>query len=65
MRTSWKVTPEEVLELAEADNNLGICLACGEVAEGVEPDARKYRCESCGEHQVYGAEEALLLLSLV
>jgi ParB family chromosome partitioning protein len=30
------------------------------VAEAVEPDARKYECESCGEPGVYGAEELLL-----
>jgi len=23
----------------------------------VEPDAREYECELCGESQVYGAEE--------
>ena len=51
---------ELLLELAQADNNEGLCMACGEVAECVEPDARKYECESCGEKAVYGAEEALL-----
>ena len=29
-------------------------------AEGVEPDARRYDCEICGEPGVYGAEELLL-----
>lgn len=38
----------------------GICLACGdEVTGGVEPDARGYRCEACGERAVWGAPEAL------
>ena len=32
----------------------------GAEAEGVEPDARKYKCQACGELQVYGAEELLL-----
>lgn len=34
----------------------GFCNACGAEAMGVEPDAEKYRCESCGESEVYGAE---------
>jgi hypothetical protein len=37
---------------------------CGADAEGVEPDARKYECESCGEPGVYGAEELLMALVL-
>lgn len=39
----------------------GFCLKCGVRAEGVEPDARKYECEACGEPGVYGAEEVLLM----
>ena len=52
---------ELLLELAQADNNEGLCMACGEVAECVEPDAVKRECESCGEKEVYGAEEAILM----
>jgi hypothetical protein len=26
---------------------------------GVEPDARNYECEACGERAVYGAQELL------
>jgi hypothetical protein len=51
------------LEICERDENQGICLACGEIQDCVEPDARKYECETCGEEKVYGAEEALLMLS--
>lgn len=43
------------------DGSMGGCLACGELADGVEPDAREYTCESCGEPKVYGAEELLLM----
>ena len=43
-------------------DNPGFCVKCGADAEGVEPDARKYECESCGEHGVYGAEELLMVL---
>jgi hypothetical protein len=46
-------------ELHSLDNP-GICLRCGEEAEGCEPDAENYKCESCGEKQVYGAQQALI-----
>lgn len=41
----------------------GFCLACGNEADGVEPDARNYRCESCGAKQVFGCEELLMEVS--
>jgi hypothetical protein len=44
-------------------DNPGICLGCGLECEGVEPDARKYPCESCGEPYVYGAEELAMLVA--
>ncbi len=40
----------------------GLCLGCGEWSWGdCEPDARRYRCDACGELRVYGAEEAQLM----
>jgi hypothetical protein len=42
----------------------GFCLACGFEQDGCEPDARGYVCESCGEPQVFGAQEALLKLEV-
>lgn len=43
------VTLDDVLEVAQRDDNTGICLACGEETEPwtVEPDARNYTCEYC------------------
>lgn len=35
----------------------GFCIACGCDQDGVEPDARRYKCEACGKRAVYGAEE--------
>lgn len=49
------------LERAAEDGTEGFCLACGARAYGVEPDARKYECESCGAPKVYGAEELILM----
>ena len=40
----------------------GGCLGCGEIQYGeVEPDARKYTCESCGAAEVYGLEELVIM----
>jgi hypothetical protein len=58
-----KVTLEQVMEAIEQDDCLGFCLACGEQAYGVEPDARKYTCETCNAPRVYGAEEILLMFA--
>ena len=43
--------------------NPGFCIYCGEEADGCEPDARQYECESCGANGVYGAEELLMMVS--
>ena len=58
----WKPSVEYTMLLSEAYK--GFCLACGKAQSGVEPDARKYTCESCGVPKVYGAEE-LVLMGLV
>lgn len=59
------ITPDVVLEACERRmttlDNPGFCVACGFEQDGCEPDARNYKCESCGEHKVFGAEELLLM----
>jgi hypothetical protein len=57
------LTLDIVLAALESDAYLGFCLACGAEHDGVEPDARRYRCTECGLHKVYGAEELLMMLS--
>jgi hypothetical protein len=47
-----KVSLDQIMECVELDDNIGICLACGEEQYGVEPDARRYDCESCGARRV-------------
>ena len=46
------------------DDYVGFCISCGYEQSCCEPDARKYTCEDCGEKQVYGAEE-LIIMGLV
>jgi len=56
---SFKMSESEFIGL---DNeNEGLCVFCGDSAFGVEPDARKYECESCERKGVYGAQELLLM----
>lgn len=38
----------------------GICRSCGNIQSGVEPDAENYRCEDCGEDEVFGIEHVIL-----
>ena len=55
-----KVSIEQIMAAVEADDNIGICTACGEEQFGVEPDAENYECESCGKHEIFGAEQLML-----
>ena len=48
------------LEQASLDY-VGFCLACGGARDNCEPDARKYECPNCGAHEVYGAEELVIM----
>lgn len=65
-RSDWhpSVTGAAVMEACERRrtslDNPGFCLACGEEASGIEPDACDYECEACGEPQVFGCEELLM-----
>ena len=51
-------------DISEGTN--GACIACGEIHYGgVEPDARNYPCDSCGENQVFGMKELLIMGKIV
>ena len=53
---------DRALVAVERDELLGICLACGEDYDGLlEPNARNVECQGCGELEVFGAEEILLI----
>lgn len=56
-----KISMDQVMEAVQADDGTGFCLACGEQASGCEPDAHNYTCDSCGQNQVFGAEELLMM----
>lgn len=54
-----RISMARLMRAVQADDSIGFCTSCGAEASGVEPDARGYRCESCGQSAVYGAEELL------
>ncbi len=64
MKLHPSITPDRITEAVQRQmttlDNPGFCIKCGCEHHECEPDARKYKCESCGERAVYGAEELLL-----
>jgi len=54
----------EEIEPALLEGTTGFCVNCGAEKDGCEPDARNYPCDECGENEVFGAEE-LLVMGLV
>jgi hypothetical protein len=59
-KTVYVIGIESTDNLSSFDSQ-GLCIACGEFADGVEPDARRYECESCEQNKVYGIEELILM----
>ncbi len=63
MKMHKSITVDRVIEAVERGrktlDNPGFCIACGEDAEGREPDARNYKCKCCEKRAVFGAEELL------
>jgi hypothetical protein len=62
MKIHESITLDRVMAAVEADDHLGFCLACGEEADGCEPDASGYECDVCGARAVEGAENLLFLV---
>lgn len=67
MKMHESITAERVMDAVERHmttlDDPGFCISCGADVDGIEPDARRYPCEVCGNHAVYGAEELLLHLA--
>lgn len=51
---------DKIFQLLEEDNNLGLCVVCGEESEYIEPDACNYKCNNCENFSVFGASELLM-----
>lgn len=63
MAAHKSVTKKRIFDMYKSKGALddpGLCCGCGAEAYGVEPDARKYTCECCGEDRVYGIEELMM-----
>ena len=69
MKMHPSITENRIVEACERHmtslDDPGFCLACGNEQGGCEPDARRYRCEACGEFQVYGAEELAMMIVVI
>jgi len=65
MKLPKGLTLEDIMEIARTveGETAGFCMECGEQADGVEPDACGYECQSCGSPSVYGAEELVIRLA--
>jgi hypothetical protein len=67
MKMHKSITLDRVMEAVtraqDSLDNPGFCTACGEDADGCEPDAKRYECESCGKRAVFGAEQLLFHLA--
>ena len=61
MKINESVDIDRIVSACDEDDCAGFCIGCGADAYGVEPDARNYVCESCGQPAVYGAEELLFM----
>lgn len=56
------LTKDRIVSACSEDYT-GLCVNCGAEHSGIEPDARKYKCDDCGQYTVYGAEELMIRLS--
>jgi hypothetical protein len=54
------ISQARIMRAIESGESIGFCKECGHSQDGCEPDARGYKCESCGAMEVYGAEEMLI-----
>ena len=55
-----KPTLKTLLRIATDGDYVGWCIACWKKHYQIEPDARRYTCEKCGQRSVYGIEEIIL-----
>ena len=56
---------DDIIASIEADELDGYCLNCSEsTCNSVEPDARRYPCETCGVRAVFGAQELLFMIGV-
>lgn len=58
------MTLDDLIEQAERSlfdlDDVGYCMSCGTEVFGIEPDARRYECEVCGQKAVFGLQEIVL-----
>jgi len=57
------LTEEKASDLMSGLGNPGVCLSCDMIDEyaGCEPDACNYECPECGENELFGLSEAIIM----
>jgi hypothetical protein len=58
---NWGLDEDSVMGVLYDSVHPGICLACGEESDSVEPDARAYTCQECGADRVYSLGELVFM----
>jgi len=53
------ISVDDIVQAIQSGEYMGFCITCGAEHMDIEPDARRYSCEVCGEKAVYGAQELL------
>lgn len=54
------ISQARIMRAVQSGEYIGFCTSCGSDQSGVEPEANGYKCESCGQMTVSGAENLLL-----
>ena len=53
--------PQGVAAQSSGDAYVGFCRSCGAQHDEIEPDVHVSECEECGELQVTGVEEIIIM----
>ena len=53
--------PQGVAAQSSGDAYVGFCRSCGAQHDEIEPDVDDSECEECGELQVTGVEEIIIM----
>jgi hypothetical protein len=60
MTMVWRLYPAEQIDCA-LRNQRGFCLSCGKMLETIPACAARWQCAVCGEAEVFGAGQMVLM----
>lgn len=59
--TAAKLLKKAIASQESGDAYVGFCRSCGAQHDEIEPDVDDSECEECGELQVTGVEEIIIM----